>query len=434
VELWVLYGDACEQLSRQRFSADAWYFDGFNPADNPELWSPELIAQCARLMAAGAVGGSFTVASSVRNYMDRAGLITQKVPGFGRKRECLHISSPHSMCSRGLRHPGDINIIGTGIAAAALVRACFARYRYPNVYEPQVPSPSFASENPAALINFKPTRAPSEPMNRLLAAALAHVQDIYADLWLPGRGTFKPADDPETLAEFHLAYEAMGWGPDALEMVAGSRPGLQSNLAGYVRPSDVLQKLFDVDFFYTEAELISNVGPRVWANAFGAASKAPSIQGHMRRNLGQVDLFEASKSSDLAMPWTYGGYMTPSIDGKVLAGSTYDRDPDWSDPLIFNPQETATDQIIRKARKAGLRLPKQARESFVSARAFGKDHRPIVGQTWEGVWMLTGLGSRGFLTAPLLAEILLDEIEGRFAIGLPTYDFRACVHPSRFNS
>ena len=55
-----------------------------------------------------------------------------------------------------------------------------------------------------------------------------------------------------------------------------------------------------------------------------------------------------------------------------------------------------------------------------------------MGQTSDGVWVLTGLGSRGFLTGPLLAEILLDDMEGRESAGLPTYDFKACVDPKRF--
>ena len=56
IELWVLYGDAYDELRRQDFQADAWYFDGFNPAQNPALWGPDLIKECARLMAPGARG------------------------------------------------------------------------------------------------------------------------------------------------------------------------------------------------------------------------------------------------------------------------------------------------------------------------------------------------------------------------------------------
>lgn len=425
VELWVFYGEAQEELARQNFQADAWYFDGFNPSENPALWSPELLAECARLMAPGAVGGTFTVANAVRTGLSEAGLEVEKAPGFGRKRECLKIRKPGRFNRPAIGVMDTISAaMGSGIAAASYVYAARQRGLRAKSIPQRHESPHRASGNPVALLNFKPTKAPQEPSNRWLAASLAHVQVVYGDEWLPGRGTRKPPKDAAQSKEFAACLDAMGWSDQALSQEADG--SLISPYAGYVRPRDILDHLLKDQSIGNEA------GPMVSCEAFGVLFHARSLAPHLRRNLGQVDVFDAEQSPDLPMPVTYGGYISPRFEGRVLAGSTYERDPDWHDPNLLDSKQSATDEIVGKATQAGFTLPKQARASHVSARAFGKDHRPVVGQTLEGAWVLAGLGSRGFLTAPLLAEILLDEMEGRAAAGLPTYDFAPCVHPSRF--
>lgn len=426
VELWVLQGDAKQELQRQSFQADAWYFDGFNPSENPEIWSCEVLEECARLMRPGSVAGTFTVASSVRANLARAGLQFEKSPGFGRKRDCLKIWKPGKATDHVPCKKPPIKIVGDGIAGASLLWA--AKARGLDAVQRGGHHPHRASGNPAALVNFKPTRAPNVPSNRLLSASLAHVQPIYKDLWLPGRGTLKPATSLEQKVEFQNCLSAMGWTDTALKWSSNDL-GLFSPVAGYVSPRAVLEYLKagaqsvpeDINFEV------------VIAKGFGTVEEAPTINSALRRNLGQVDVFGAEGSPNLRYPVTFGGYVTPQFGGQVLAGSTYDRYPDWDAPNLITPQESATQEIISKAASSGFNLPQTSLNSFVSARAFGRDHRPIVGNTPDGVYVLTGLGSRGFLTAPLLAEVLLDEIEGRNLTGLPSYDFAACVHPSRFS-
>ena len=429
VELWVFYGEAQAELAKQDFQADAWYFDGFNPAGNKALWSPRLIKECARLMAPGATGGTFTVASGVRTVMGEAGLKAEKVLGFGRKRHCLRIRKSGQSKRNDLKKIARYSIVGDGIAAASLAWASRSRGYECDVwfgFKMTEPASHRASGNPAALVNFKPTKSPQEPSNRLLAASLAHIQPLYETLWLPGRGTDKPAQNSSQQEYFRLAFEAMGWSENCLRYESQT---LSSPLSGYVKPQDVLAFLFAAS-----APRLYEGGclkQAIHANAFGAIYAVPSLAALLKRNIGQVDLF--AEGPALKAPVTYGGYITPQFDRYWLAGSTYERDLDWKDANLLKPKQTATDEIVEKAFRAGLSLPSKAQESFVSARAFGKDHRPIVGQTAEGAWVLTGLGSRGFLTAPLLAEILLDEMEGRAAAGLPIYDFASCVHPSRFS-
>lgn len=85
-ELRVVLGDARETLPYWESRADAWFLDGFSPAKNPELWSPELMAQVARHTAAGGTAATYTAAGFVRRGLQNAGFEVSRVQGYGRKR------------------------------------------------------------------------------------------------------------------------------------------------------------------------------------------------------------------------------------------------------------------------------------------------------------------------------------------------------------
>ncbi|MFP7569680.1 tRNA (5-methylaminomethyl-2-thiouridine)(34)-methyltransferase MnmD [Marivita sp. S2033] len=82
----IVVGDARETLSTLRHPADAWFLDGFSPAKNPELWEPALLAQVAAHTAPQGTAATYTAAGHVRRALDAAGLLTQRIPGYGRKR------------------------------------------------------------------------------------------------------------------------------------------------------------------------------------------------------------------------------------------------------------------------------------------------------------------------------------------------------------
>ncbi|MBN2906782.1 MAG: tRNA (5-methylaminomethyl-2-thiouridine)(34)-methyltransferase MnmD [Rhodobacteraceae bacterium] len=82
----IVVGDARETLPRWAGRADAWFLDGFSPAKNPELWSPELMAQIAAHTAPGGTAASYTAAGFVRRGLADAGFTVDRQPGFGRKR------------------------------------------------------------------------------------------------------------------------------------------------------------------------------------------------------------------------------------------------------------------------------------------------------------------------------------------------------------
>ena len=86
VEVEVIVGDARDSLPLWGAKADAWYLDGFSPAKNPEMWSPDLMAQVARHTAAGGTCATYTAAGHVRASLAAAGFVVQRVAGHGTKR------------------------------------------------------------------------------------------------------------------------------------------------------------------------------------------------------------------------------------------------------------------------------------------------------------------------------------------------------------
>jgi len=82
-------GDANVLLPAADFRADAWFLDGFCPRVNPELWNAELMREVALHSHPGTTASTYTVASSVRENLTKAGFEVEKAPGFGRKKELL---------------------------------------------------------------------------------------------------------------------------------------------------------------------------------------------------------------------------------------------------------------------------------------------------------------------------------------------------------
>lgn len=86
LEFEMLRGDARDTLPTWQGAADAWFLDGFSPAKNPELWSPELMGEVGKHTAPNGTAATYTAAGFVRRGLSDAGFDVERIPGFGRKR------------------------------------------------------------------------------------------------------------------------------------------------------------------------------------------------------------------------------------------------------------------------------------------------------------------------------------------------------------
>ncbi len=100
-------------------------------------------------------------------------------------------------------------------------------------------------------------------------------------------------------------------------------------------------------------------------------------------------------------------YVIPLGKDHYKVGATYSRD-DYS----LDPTEEAKEEILSKL-KSFINCPFDLIMQTAGIRPTTKDHRPLLGNLNESpnLVFFNGLGSRGFLMAPLLSEILFNYLE-----------------------
>lgn len=95
LDLTVICGDARSTLPEWQGQAHAWFLDGFSPAKNPELWSPDLMAAVGAHTAPGGTFATYTAAGHVRRALAEAGFAVERLPGHGRKRHMTRGQKTH---------------------------------------------------------------------------------------------------------------------------------------------------------------------------------------------------------------------------------------------------------------------------------------------------------------------------------------------------
>ena len=179
VTLTLIHDDISNALDELDAKIDAWFLDGFSPAKNPDMWSAEIMQKLAKLSAAGASLGTFTVAGHVRQGLTEAGFQVEKNEGFGRKRHRLEARFPgETQDVPAIETP---TIIGAGIAGASLVRAFARRGIIPNVIHD--PIHKAASHNAAALIKPR-LDLQDRPESRFFLASYLYALRVYKDHFL----------------------------------------------------------------------------------------------------------------------------------------------------------------------------------------------------------------------------------------------------------
>ena len=86
LELNVIIGDARETLPAWDGKADAWFLDGFSPAKNPELWSPDILRAVGAHTVKNGSFATYTAAGHVRRALADAGFTVCRPEGYGPKR------------------------------------------------------------------------------------------------------------------------------------------------------------------------------------------------------------------------------------------------------------------------------------------------------------------------------------------------------------
>ena len=113
------------------------------------------------------------------------------------------------------------------------------------------------------------------------------------------------------------------------------------------------------------------------------------------------------------------GWLVPTELGRFLVGATYDRHELTSDCSRQNPNATKAREELMQRWEAMVQGSISSTDHLVlgqraAVRPASYDRHPLIGQheTIDHMYCMNGLGSKGSLMAPGLANTLLDAIDG----------------------
>ena len=465
--LTVLHGEAGAALAEMEGAFDAWFLDGFAPSRNSDMWRGDLFTRIAALSAPGARAATFTVAGVARRGLAEAGFAVEKRPGFGRKKERLEALLTRTASTEAAPDPlprgggadGDVLVLGGGVAGCALAHALRGRGRRVTIVSDGPP----ASLPPAALLTPRLENA-DRPHARALFNAFLYAAGLYQRLGaFTARGARRLADEDAAARLESLArlWPGLALGGGALEIEAG----------GVLAPQRVLTALAEgakrIDACMASItrdvhawRLFDAAGTEIAAApvlvlAGGAAGASLDLLAPLQLGLsaGQVSLHRARQAPETAVAW--GGFAAP-FGADVLLGATHDGADDAAPPA----PDTARARAL--ADQANTRIPALGAEAepyamWSGVRAVTADRLPCAGPVpdalayrafWAGaakggaapddtegafapgLFTLTGLGSRGFAHAPLLAQSVAAEICGEPSA--LEASARRALHPARF--
>ena len=464
VHLTLMFGPVDAMLAEMTGTVDAWYLDGFAPAKNPEMWREGVLADVARRTVPGGHVATFSAAGEVRRNLAAHGFEVTKRPGFGRKRECVSATKSGEYTGPAA---GAVAVVGAGLGGACAAHALRSRGISVTLFDAS--EDLGASGNPAALLA---PRLPREQtlMGQVMARSYLYATRFYdalaaqgADIWHGERGAFAMARDDREAERQRRAKAAFAWPDTVMQLVDAetarkltgaptARSGAWFPDAGTLNPRGIVSCLRHGIERRTQEVLgllpiaegwrlqlgdgsEAVFGTVIVAAGVGSAKLFPEVSLPMRPNRGQIAYVRSTTEGQRA-PVTYGGYLSPLVDldtgekAQVL-GATYARrdelpGDDWE---AVRQADTDSMQSALSENMPDLSVT-ETLGGRTSLRATVRDYLPLVGQLAEGAYILSGLGSRGFLTAPIMAEVIADTI----ADTPPPLEQRllAAVHPARF--
>jgi tRNA 5-methylaminomethyl-2-thiouridine biosynthesis bifunctional protein len=443
--------EAAPALKAWQGRADAWFLDGFSPAKNPAMWRDEVLELMAARSAPGARAASFTVAGAVRRGLSAQGFAVAKRAGFGGKAERLE-------AVRGEREaeapsPRRVCILGAGIAGAALARAFAAQGVRPLLFDANGTGAG-ASGNPAALVTPR-LDAGGGPPARLYAQAFRRAGQLYGELpqAVLARGALQLEAAPRDGPRFDKVLDGGLFEPGALERLdaaeMAARLGEPADSGGlWIRDGLVVEPRVILDAWLAGAEFRSGEAAKVERTGEGWRVLGPAGQV-----LAQADILCLATGlavADLAphaplepirgqasfarwpeppTPAAWGGYVIPTREG-LLFGATHDR---GDTALDLRPADHARNLQTLARKRPGLAeaLAGASLDGRAGVRAAAPDRLPLAGEVGDGLFVLAGLGGRGFCLAPLLAEHIVA-----LALGAPSPlpdDLAQAVQALRFS-
>ncbi|MEE4279669.1 MAG: bifunctional tRNA (5-methylaminomethyl-2-thiouridine)(34)-methyltransferase MnmD/FAD-dependent 5-carboxymethylaminomethyl-2-thiouridine(34) oxidoreductase MnmC [Halieaceae bacterium] len=428
---------ALEELTRDgqaRF--DAWYLDGFSPAKNPEMWTPELLQRIGRSSRSGASVATFSAAGAVRRGLEAAGFSVQRRPGFGRKRECLQgqrgtgqqalpaaahpapTETPWDLPKARCSAPERVIVLGAGLAGCHVAAALARRGCAVEVFDAESPA-ARASGNPQGLLFHRLSHQRSSLADFSLGAFL-YSRSLYGALFecgelVHGRDgsldgcvqTAPPRGDFDAVRSAVAALPELARSIDretATELLGttSAQGGLWHPQSGWLSPPRVCAALLH----HPAIRLRANCGPllirqasdgwriedseaRTLATAPAAVIAAGSTsvaqaalpQLPLRVARGQTTHVPGSSRLPLRHALCHRGYVAPAGTGEHCIGATFSPGDDSRELRIEDHRSNLTElaRALPDWAPALQALNPSALDGRAELRCVSPDYLPLVG-------------------------------------------------------
>ncbi|NBF03865.1 bifunctional tRNA (5-methylaminomethyl-2-thiouridine)(34)-methyltransferase MnmD/FAD-dependent 5-carboxymethylaminomethyl-2-thiouridine(34) oxidoreductase MnmC [Pseudomonas sp. Fl5BN2] len=506
VTLTLLIGDALEQLPQLDAQIDAWFLDGFAPAKNPDMWTPELFAELARLAAPGSTISTFTSTGWVRRLLNAAGFKMKRTPGIGHKWEVLRgefLGWPEEAPTPARVKPWFARpalqaktalVIGGGLAGCASAASLAARGWQVQLLERHSQLAEEASGNPQGVLYLK-LSAHGTALSQMILSGFGYtrrqLEHLQRGVDWDGCGVLqlafntKEAERQAQLAEafpadlLHvldqpaaqaragiglehggLFYPEGGWvHPPALCQWQASHPQIRVLAHRNVLELRRVEQQWQA---WDGEQMLACAAVVILAGAAEIKRFPASAELPLKRIRGQITrLPQTEQSQSLATVVCAEGYVAPPRLGEHTLGASFDFK---SEDLTPTAAEHAGNlEMLREISNDLLQrlnaehLPLEQLQGRAAFRCTSPDYLPIVGPLadqaafaetyaalgkdarqvpdqpcpWlDGLYINSGHGSRGLITAPLSGELLAAWLENE-PLPLPRSVAEAC-HPNRF--
>jgi len=409
-----------------RLAADAFYLDGFVPARNPDMWSPQLMRALSRLAAPGATAATWSVAAPVRASLEATGFTVEKRAGFGHKKEML-VASLVRPGTEVLQHrKRKATVVGAGVAGAAVCERLCARGWEVELHERHGEPAQEASGNHAG--SFHPIVTPDDSLfARLTRAGFLFSSSYWTgfpDVRWDRCGVLQLARDAREEASQRASVAALALPPEYAQHVtrdeasahAGvpvAAAGLWFPRAGWIRPRSLVRALLDACGGRLRRNFASDVAalpgaPVILANSAEAPKLKPVPHLRLRKVRGQLTHVPADAIDAPRVVLLRGGMVLPPVDGICAVGASFDIGDE--DPSPRADSDAGNIERLKGIFSTEVRASRF--ESRVGFRSVTPDRLPVVGRLDEGVYGAFAFGSRGLIWAALAAEIIASELEG----------------------
>lgn len=460
IDLWL--GDAQEIFPSmvKTKAVNAWFLDGFAPSCNPDMWEQNVLNNIVRLSGYGTTFASFSVAGILKRGLKAHGIDISRPRGFGHKREMLkavwklpeadeaslELEQTHALATE----QQHIAIIGAGVAGLSTAWAFAARGHQVTLYEQTNPL-SGASGNPLALLN--PKLCPIEQSHEhLMTLSWQHALNFYknfnafrplqiqqialknADELLdlvnqyPAQVVTNSANSLETDYSSILLTEAGSVSPYQLRDEILQHPCINLKIAhvtALVSCENKVQLQTDNQII-AEADQVVVCCARESAALFDSYPQLKPIRGQVSwvdNTFAPLPLNEA---------YSYGGYCMQLDASQMILGASFY--PNREDQDVLPEDHVHNLELIHSVfPEYAEKLPSPSTwQGRASIRAQSLDYFPLVGKMQDNSRIATfaGLGSKGFLFAPLCSEILVAQILGE-ACPVPDHLLQK-LNPQRF--